>query len=180
MKFTPLEIPEVLLIEPDVHGDGRGFFSEWYREDVFREHGIGVKFVQDNHSRSSRGVLRGLHYQIPPHAQDKLVRVIRGSAFDAACDIRKGSKTFGRHVSALLSDENRRMLYIPKGFAHGFLALEEGTEFLYKVSDFYSPEHERGILWSDPAMRIDWPKLDMKYLLSEKDQKFPTLPNAVL
>ena len=180
MKFTGMGIGEVLLIEPEVREDRRGFFTEWYREDVFAQNGLPVKFVQDNHSRSARGVLRGLHYQIPPKAQDKLVRVVRGSAFDVAVDIRKGSKTFGRTVTVTLSAGNRRMLFIPKGFAHGFLALEEGTEFLYKVSDFYSPADERGIFWKDPALAIAWPKLDIDYLLSDKDQKYPTLQNAVL
>lgn len=178
MKLTPLEIPAVILIEPRVFEDARGFFYESYREDLFAQHGIRERFVQDNHSKSGLGVLRGLHYQVAPRAQAKLVRVVRGSIFDVAVDIRRGSGTFGRYVGTVLSAGNRRMLYIPQGFAHGFCVLEDETEVLYKASDIYSPEHERGILWSDPAIGIDWPK--MEFSLSDKDKKHPRLNEAVL
>ncbi len=178
MKFTPTAIEGVLVIEPAVFEDGRGFFLESYKKDEFAGHGILEEFVQDNHSRSARGVLRGLHYQTSPYGQAKLARVVRGKAFDVALDIRKDSKTFGRHVGEMLTAENKKMLYLPAGVAHGFLALEDGTEFLYKVSQPYSPSHERGILWSDPAVGIVWPKLDINYALSEKDKKFPLLQDA--
>lgn len=174
MNFARLEIPDVVLIEPDVHRDARGFFFESYHERIFSENGIQVKFVQDNHSRSSQGVVRGLHFQIEPKAQAKLVRVIRGEIFDVALDIRKSSKTFGRFVSSVLSEENARMLYIPAGFAHGFCVLKDGTEFLYKVSEVYSPEHERGILWNDSDLNIPWPKLDAPLILSERDKRHST------
>ncbi len=173
MKFTRLEIPDVILIEPDVLEDSRGFFFEAYHEREFREQGIDVRFVQDNHSRSSRGVLRGLHWQEAPHEQAKLIRVIRGEVFDVAVDIRKKSKTFGRYVTAVLSEENKKMLYVPKGFAHGFCVLKDGSEFLYKVTDFYAPECERGIIWNDPALGIPWPDIGMPFILSERDKKHP-------
>lgn len=174
MKFTPLEIPDVILIEPKVFEDDRGFFLESYREDLFVQNGIRTKFVQDNHSLSSKGVVRGLHYQIEPKAQAKLIRVTQGSVFDACVDIRPGSKTFGKSVSIELNAKNKKMLYVPEGFAHGFCVLENGTEFFYKVSNFYSLEDERGILWNDPALGIQWPKLDVPYQLSKKDQTNPT------
>ena len=177
MKFTPLAIPDIILIEPRVFEDPRGFFLESYNYAVFSKHGIKDIFVQDNHSKSARGVLRGLHYQVPPKAQAKLGRVIRGKAFDVAVDIRRHSKSFGRHVSLVLNAEDKSMLYIPSGFAHGYCALEDETEFIYKVSDFYSPEHERGILWNDPALKIDWPK--MEYTLSPRDQKHLAFKDAV-
>ena len=180
MKFTRLNIPDVILIEPEVFQDARGFFYEFYHEKIFAENGIKTKFVQDNHSRSSKGVLRGLHFQIEPKAQSKLVRVIRGEVFDVAVDIRKGSKTFGQYVSTLLSEENKRLLYIPTGFAHGFCVLKDGSEFLYKVSNFYSPEHERGIIWDDPSIRIPWPKLEIPYVFSEKDKKFPLFKDLLM
>lgn len=173
MKFTRLEIPEVVLIEPKVFDDDRGFFFEAYRSDVFKKNGISTSFIQDNHSCSMRGVLRGLHFQIPPRAQAKLVRVIKGEVFDVAVDIRRKSKTFGRYVTTNLSASNKRMLYVPVGFAHGFCVLEDNTEFLYKVSDFYSPQHESGVIWNDPSIAVPWPKLDVPYILSEKDKKFP-------
>lgn len=175
MKFLKTAIPDVFVIEPKVFSDARGSFFESYHRELFRQNGIREEFVQDNHSVSAKGVLRGLHYQVPPRAQAKLVRAVRGAAFDVVVDLRKGSRTFGRHACETLSAENRKMLYIPPGFAHGFLALEEGTEFLYKVSDLYSPEHERGILWNDPALAIPWPKTGAGYALSEKDKKYPTL-----
>ena len=178
MKFIPLEIPDVILIEPSLVEDSRGFFYESYREDVFSRNGIGVRFVQDNHSRSARGVLRGLHYQIPPKAQAKLIRVTQGEIFDVAVDIRKASSTFGKSVVVHLSDRDKKMLYIPAGFAHGFCTLQDGTEVLYKTSEFYSPTHERGILWSDPDLAIPWPKLGAEYSLSPKDSAFPAFKKA--
>ncbi len=175
MKFIPTKFPEVILIEPKVFGDSRGFFYESYREDLFVQNGIRARFVQDNRSRSAKGVLRALHFQLPPKEQAKLIGVVSGEVFDVVVDIRRGSKTFGQYFQTTLSAENKKMLYIPQGFAHGFLALKDHTEFLYKVSDFYSPDHERGILWSDPSIGIPWPKLDVEYILSEKDKKSPTL-----
>lgn len=175
MNFLRTEIEGVIVIEPKVFTDPRGFFYESYRKELFARNGIKDNFVQDNVSSSAKGVLRGLHYQIAPRAQAKLMRVVRGSVFDVAVDIRPRSKTFGKFFSVTLSAENRKMLYIPKGFAHGFCVLEEGTEFMYKVSDYYSPEHERGVLWSDSGLAIPWPKLDRAFLLSEKDKKYPVL-----
>ena len=173
MKFTPSKIPDVILIEPDVFEDDRGFFFESYNQEVFSKNGIPISFVQDNHSRSGKGVLRGLHFQVAPKQQAKLVRVTRGEAFDVVVDIRQGSRTFGQHVAANLSAENKKMLYIPVGFAHGFLSLRDGTEFHYKVSSVYSLQHERGLVWNDAMLGIPWPKLDIDYILSEKDKKFP-------
>ncbi len=178
MKFEPLAVPDVILIEPRVFEDSRGFFTETYRKDVFSKNGIPEEFVQDNHSKSSKGVLRGLHYQIPPKSQAKLMRVTKGKVFDVAVDIRHGSKTFGKFVTCILSGENKKMLYVPAGFAHGFCVMEDDTEFVYKVSDFYSVEHERGILWNDPSIAIPWPAMD--YIFSEKDKKHPLLKEAVL
>jgi dTDP-4-dehydrorhamnose 3,5-epimerase len=171
LKFTPTNLPEVLLIEPRVSRDERGFFVENYRKDLFASKGVRVDFVQDNHTLSKKGALRGLHFQIAPKEQAKLVRVVRGEVFDVAVDLRKGSKTFGQHASQLLSGENQKMLFVPAGFAHGYLTLSDEAEFLYKVSDYYSPEHERGLLWNDPALGIRWPKTGAPYLLSEKDKK---------
>ncbi|HOW88168.1 MAG TPA: dTDP-4-dehydrorhamnose 3,5-epimerase [Candidatus Omnitrophota bacterium] len=178
MNFIKTEIDGVIAIEPKIFNDPRGFFYESYRKKLFAEHGIKDDFVQDNISSSARGVLRGLHYQIAPRAQAKLMRVLRGSVYDVVVDIRPRSGTFGKFVAMTLSAENKKMLYVPKGFAHGFCVLEDGTEFLYKVSDYYSPEHERGILWNDPALAIPWPKLDHPFILSEKDKKYPTLQSA--
>lgn len=175
MKFTPTDIPGVVLIEPRVLEDARGFFLEDYRKDLFAANGIRSEFVQDNHSLSKKGVLRGLHYQAPPRAQAKLVRVVRGEVFDVVVDIRPDSKTFGRHIAQTLSAANKKMLYVPEGFAHGYLTLSAEAEFLYKVSDFYSPEHERGLRWDDPALGIAWPGLDVPVALSDKDKKFPGL-----
>lgn len=170
MNATPLAIPDVILFTPRVFGDERGFFFESYNQHAFHEAtGLTPDFVQDNHSRSARGVLRGLHYQIEPRAQGKLVRVVQGAVFDVAVDIRPGSPTFGRWVGAELSAENKRQMWIPPGFAHGFLTLTESAEFLYKTTDFYSPEHERCIAWNDPDLAIDWPLQGEEPRLSDKD-----------
>lgn len=175
MKFIATKIPDVILIEPDVFQDPRGFFFETYRKDLFQQNGIRVDFVQDNHSRSSKGVLRGLHYQIAPKEQAKLVRVVRGEAFDVVVDVRPHSKSFGYWAGHVLSAEKKNMLFIPAGFAHGFLSLTDDVEFIYKVSGLYSLAHERGILWKDPSIGIAWPTIDRPILLSEKDGKYPTL-----
>lgn len=175
MNFIKTPIQDVIVVEPKVFQDPRGCFYESYRKQLFARNGIKDNFVQDNVSCSSKGVLRGLHYQVAPRAQAKLVRVVRGSVYDVAVDIRPRSKTFGKSFSVVLSAVNKKMLYIPKGLAHGFCVLEEGTEFTYKVSDYYSPEHERGILWSDPTLAIAWPKLDGPFMLSDKDKKYPLL-----
>ena len=169
MKVTPLKIPDVLLIEPRVFEDARGFFFESFREDVFKtETSLNVSFVQDNHSKSSQGVLRGLHYQLPPHAQGKLTRVIQGEVLDIAVDIRESSPTCGQYVAEILSGDNKKQLYIPEGFAHGFLTLSKTSEFLYKTTDFYHPESERCILWNDLTLNIKWPQ-NLKIELSPKD-----------
>lgn len=175
MNFTHTPIEGVIVIEPTVFNDSRGFFYESYRKELFVRNGIKDDFVQDNVSSSSQGVLRGLHYQAAPRAQAKLMRVLRGSVYDVAVDIRPKSKTFGKFFSIVLSAENCKMLYIPEGFAHGFCVMEDKTEFMYKVSNYYSPEHERGVLWSDPGLAIPWPKLDRAFILSEKDKKYPVL-----
>jgi len=169
MKITSLNISELLLIEPCILEDSRGFFFESFREDLFKKQiSLNISFVQDNHVKSSHGVLRGLHYQLPPHAQDKLVRVVQGEVLDIAVDIRKSSHTFGQHFSVILSSDNRKQLYIPKGFAHGFLTLSETSEFIYKVTNFYSPQDERCVLWNDAILDIDWPKI-IDIQLSPKD-----------
>jgi dTDP-4-dehydrorhamnose 3,5-epimerase len=174
--FQRLEIPEVVLIEPKVFQDGRGFFMETYKFSDFAAFGITARFVQDNHSRSKKGVLRGLHYQNPPKAQGKLVRVVAGEIFDVAVDIRKGSPTYGRWVGERLSAENKRMLYIPPGFAHGFCVLNEEAEVVYKVTEEYAPEHEAGIIWNDPDIGISWPIANP--IISEKDAALPCLKEA--
>jgi len=169
MQITPTELPEVLIIEPKVFGDARGFFFESYNARAFREAtGFKSEFVQDNHSKSARGVLRGLHYQIQ-QAQGKLVRVTAGEVFDVVVDLRKSSPRFGQHETIVLSAGNRRMLWVPPGFAHGFLVTSESAEFLYKVSDYWAPEHERTLLWDDPALGIDWPLGGIEPVLSKKD-----------
>jgi dTDP-4-dehydrorhamnose 3,5-epimerase len=169
MKVTPTAIPDVLIIEPKVFGDARGFFFESYNRQSFQAATcLDVDFVQDNHSKSTKGVLRGLHYQLPPKAQGKLVRVVQGEVFDVAVDLRKSSPTFGRWVGDILSAENKKQLWIPPGFAHGFLTLSNSAEFLYKTTDYYSPEHERGLLWNDPALGIAWP-IDGEPKLAAKD-----------
>lgn len=168
MKVSPLAIADVLIFEPSVFTDSRGRFFESFNQRIFEESvGRSVQFVQDNHSCSGRGVLRGLHYQIE-HAQGKLVRVVAGEVFDVAVDMRRGSATFGQWVAAHLSAKNRRQLWVPEGFAHGFYVLSETAEFLYKTTDYYAPAHERCLLWSDPQVAIDWPVLG-EPLVSQKD-----------
>lgn len=179
MKIERLAIPDVMLITPKKFGDARGFFSETYNRRIMAEAGIPMEFVQDNHSLSAdKGVVRGLHFQIPPRAQDKLIRVTRGAIFDVALDIRRGSATFGQHVTAVLSAENWSQLWVPKGFAHGFCTLEPNTEVIYKVTDYYAPECDRGILWSDPALGIPWPIPAAAANLSDKDRKHPLFGDA--
>jgi len=173
MEFVRQKISDVILITPKVFEDTRGFFLESYKKDVFRANGIAVNFVQDNHSFSKKGVLRGLHFQKPPMAQDKLVRVVTGEVFDVAVDLRKSSPTFGQWLGVILSETNKQMLFIPKGFAHGFLVLSATANFEYKVSNFYSPENDSGLLWNDPEVGIDWPIKDP--LLNDKDKKQPRL-----
>ena len=169
MKVTPLSIPDVLLIEPYVFKDSRGFFFESFRADTFRkETSLDVSFVQDNHSKSSQGILRGLHYQLPPHAQGKLTRVIQGEVLDIAVDIRVSSPTFGKYVAEILSSDNKKQLYIPEGFAHGFLTLSETSEFLYKTTELYDLPSERCIIWNDKTLNINWPT-DLDLELSSKD-----------
>ncbi len=169
MRVTSTAIPDVLIIEPKVFGDERGFFYESYNERAFTDAaGRQWNFVQDNHSRSRRGVLRGLHYQMPPHAQGKLVRVVAGEVFDVAVDIRRGSPTLGKWVGEMLTEKNHRQLWIPPGFAHAFLVLSETADFLYKTTDYYAPSAERCIRWNDPTLAIDWP-LQEAPSLSAKD-----------
>jgi len=179
MKVTPLNIPDVLLIEPHVFEDSRGFFFESFREDIFRkETSLNILFVQDNHSKSSQGVLRGLHYQMPPHAQGKLVRVSQGEVLDVAVDVRESSPTCGQYIAEILSSDNKKQLYIPEGFAHGFLTISKTSEFFYKTTDFYRPESERCILWNDATLNIKWPQ-NLKIELSPKDllgQSFKSSP----
>ena len=170
MKVTATKIPGLLVIEPKVFGDERGFFFESYNEKVFNEAtGISPRFVQDNHSKSVKGVLRGLHYQLPPRAQGKLVRVVQGEVFDVAVDIRQGSPTYGQWVADVLSADNKKQLWIPPGFAHGFLTLSDTAEFLYKTTDTWSPKHERAIIWNDATLNIDWPLDGMVPTLAVKD-----------
>lgn len=180
MKIIKLKIPDVLLIEPTVFVDDRGYFFESFNHKKFEKHtGIKTKFFQDNHSSSKKGVLRGLHYQLPPRAQGKLVRVISGAVFDVAVDIRKESPTFGQWIGKTLSAKNKKQLWIPPGFAHGFLAIEDNTGILYKTTDYYCRESERSIIWNDPDININWPETD-KINVSEKDQKGSTIKNAEL
>ncbi len=175
-QFRRLELPDVVLIEPVVHHDSRGWFYESYRFSEFARFGLDAAFVQDNHSRSVASVLRGLHYQNPPRAQGKLVRVTVGEVFDVAVDIRKNSPTYKRWVGVRLSAENRLMLYLPPGFAHGFCVLSEVAEVIYKTTDEYAPEHERGILWCDPELAISWPI--GRPLVSQRDAQLPLLRDA--
>ncbi len=176
MNFIRTEIPDVVICEPIVHGDERGYFVETFREDKLETFlGYEINFCQDNESKSSRGVLRGLHYQLHPAAQTKLVRVIQGKVLDVAVDIRQGSPTFGKHVSVELSSENKKQLLVPRGFAHAFVVLEDDTVFAYKVDNYYSPENDRGIKFDDPALKIDWQVTHDELKLSEKDTKQPLL-----
>jgi dTDP-4-dehydrorhamnose 3,5-epimerase len=179
MKATSTTIPDVMVIEPKVFGDARGFFYESFNQTAFNEAtGLDVNFVQDNHSRSAKGVLRGLHYQLPPHAQGKLVRVVRGAVFDVAVDIRRGSPTFGQWVGMELSDDNHKQFWVPTGFAHGFVVLSETADFLYKTTDYYAPQYERCIAWNDPDIGVEWPDIGMAPLLSAKDQTGTSLSDS--
>ncbi|QDH20786.1 dTDP-4-dehydrorhamnose 3,5-epimerase [Saccharibacillus brassicae] len=179
MKVTPLRLEGAALIEPIVHGDHRGFFMESYNETLMHEAGVKYNFIQDNQSLSAQpSVLRGLHYQLNPKAQTKLLRVVAGAIYDVIVDIRRGSPTFGQWEGFILSEYNHRQLLVPQGFAHGFCTLVPNTQVMYKVDEYYSPEHDRGILWNDPALGIDWPTSNP--VLSEKDQKHPLLQDAEL
>lgn len=174
MKFERLAIPDVVLFTPARHGDARGFFSETWKAREMRDAGIDLPFVQDNHSMSqARGVLRGLHCQLAPHAQGKLIRVLKGAIWDVAVDARHGSRTFGRHVAAELSAANWQQLWIPPGFLHGFVTLEEGCEVAYKTTDYYDPASERAVIWNDPELAIPWPVAEAEVQLSAKDKVAP-------
>lgn len=176
MELVKTSLPGVLVLRPARLQDERGFFAETFRQSWMEEAGLPTSWVQDNHSMSAAvGTVRGLHFQVPPRAQDKLIRVVRGSVFDVAVDLRRGSPTYGRHAAATLSAAGGEQLLIPRGFAHGFCTLEPGTEVLYKVSDYYSPEHDRGLLWSDPALGIEWPVRPEAAQLSGRDRQHPAL-----
>lgn len=178
MKFIPSRIPDVVMIEPEVFGDHRGFFMETWRADKFSAAGLDLEFVQDNHSRSGPGILRGLHYQVV-NPQGKLIRVIEGEVFDVAVDLRRNSPTFGQWVGVVLSAENKKMLWVPPGFAHGFYVTGSGCQFLYKCTEFYDPEHERTIRWDDPDLAIDWPLTSAgRPVLSAKDEEGVDFGNA--
>jgi len=172
--FIKTKIDVLVIIKPSVFEDDRGFFLESYNQKVFADNGINANFVQDNHSRSTKGVLRGLHFQTPPFSQDKLIRCTRGDVFDVAVDIRPGSPTFGQYHSVTLSEDNKIMFFIPQGFAHGFLVLSDIADFQYKCSNLYHKDSEGGLLWNDPKLNIDWPKVD-HLILSDKDKLWPTL-----
>ena len=174
MKFIKTEIPEVVIIEPNVFGDHRGYFLESFNQIAFEKNIDEITFVQDNESKSSKGVLRGLHFQNPPFAQSKLVRCIEGEVLDVAVDIRKNSPTYGHHVAVKLSGENKRQLFVPKGFAHGFVVLSESAIFAYKVDNWYSPENENGIMWNDTTLNIDWEINEDQVQLSAKDTMLQT------
>ena len=179
MKITPTSLPEVLIIEPRVFGDARGFFTESWNEQVFDlAVGHAVRFVQDNHSRSVRGVLRGMHFQLPPHTQGKLVRVVSGAVFDVAVDLRRSSPNFGCWDGIELTADNHRQLWVPPGFAHGFLVLSENADFLYKTTDYYAPQAEGCLRWDDPTVGINWPATGVAPMLAEKDAKAPLLADA--
>ena len=179
MKFIPQSIADVILIEPAIHGDDRGYFVETFRQDLFEEAiGYKVNFVQDNESKSTKGVLRGLHYQLPPYTQAKLVRVIEGSVLDVAVDIRKSSPTFGQHVAVELTANNKHQLFVPHGFAHGFVVLSDSSTFAYKADNYYTPEYDRGIAFDDSELAIDWQLLAEELQLSDKDKTHPSLANA--
>ncbi len=179
MQFTRTNIPDVIIIEPKVHGDSRGYFVETFRADKLEEFlGFKINFCQDNESKSSKGVLRGLHYQLHPAAQTKLVRVIQGRVLDVAVDIRKNSPTFGQHVAVELTSENKKQMLVPRGFAHGFVVLEEDTIFAYKVDNYYSPQNDRGIAFNDPSLNINWILNHDELNLSDKDTKQPLLKDT--
>ena len=179
MKVTLLSIPDILLIEPKVFMDDRGFFFENFNQADFKKRtNLSPIFVQENHSRSIKGVLRGLHYQLPPKAQDKLVRVVKGEIFDVVVDIRKESSTFGKWVGETLSGKNKTQIWIPKGFAHGFLVLSEIAEVIYKTTDYYAPQYERCVRWDDPKLSIDWNLKGVNLLLSKKDKKGELIQNS--
>jgi dTDP-4-dehydrorhamnose 3,5-epimerase len=179
MKFIRTHIKDVVIIELQSHGDDRGYFVETFRQDKLDEFlGFRINFIQDNESKSGKGVLRGLHYQLAPAAQTKLVRVIQGSVLDVAVDIRKGSSTFGQHVAVELTAQNKKQLLVPRGFAHGFMVLENDTVFAYKVDNYYSPENDRGIAFSDPALHIDWQLEEGQLNLSAKDKAQPLLSDV--
>lgn len=181
MKIIDTLIPEIKIIEPTVFGDERGFFFESFHQSRFEQAiGYAVNFIQDNHSRSVKGVLRGLHYQLSPHAQAKLVRCVQGEVFDVAVDIRRGSATFGKWVGVHLSAENKRQLWIPEGFAHGFVTLSESADFLYKTTHYYAAQSERAILWNDPELAIDWPLAGITPQLSAKDMQAKSFSMADL
>lgn len=169
MEFVSQKIADVILITPKIFEDDRGFFLETYSRRVFMENGINVDFIQDNHSFSKQGVLRGMHFQKPPMAQDKLIRVVTGEVFDVAVDLRRDSPTFKKWIGVVLSGDNKKILYVPKGFAHGFLTLSETAHFEYKVSNYYSPEYDSGFLWNDPDIGIEWPR--QNHILNGKDSK---------
>ncbi|MCQ2795360.1 MAG: dTDP-4-dehydrorhamnose 3,5-epimerase [Bacilli bacterium] len=177
LKFTKTAIKDVYIIEPQVFGDNRGYFMETYSESDFKKAELNYNFVQDNQSKSKKGVLRGLHFQ-KKHPQAKLVRVIKGEVFDVAVDLREGSSTYGKWVGVLLSEENKKQLLIPRGFAHGFLVISDTAEFVYKCDEFYHPEDEGGIIYNDKDINIEWPIIDAPILLSDKDKKHPTLKEA--
>ena len=178
MRFIKTKIPEVVIIEPKVFGDDRGYFMESFRKDLFEENIKKIDFIQDNESKSKKGVLRGLHYQLPPFAQSKLVRVIKGKVLDVAVDIRKNSPTFKKYVTIELSEENKRQLFIPRGFAHGFLVLSKEAIFTYKVDNYYAPKYDRGIRFDDLEIGIDWNFPKEKILVSDKDKNAPLLKEA--
>ena len=175
MKFIETKISDVIIIEPSVFGDARGYFLESYNQNKFEEFIGNISFVQDNESKSSKGVLRGLHFQKPPFAQAKLVRCIKGKVLDVAVDIRKESKTYGNHIAVELSGENKKQLFVPRGFAHGFVVLSESATFAYKVDNTYAPDHDAGIRWNDKELNIQWDIEDSKVLVSEKDAELPFL-----
>jgi len=176
-EFKRLEIPDVILIKPKVFEDERGFFMETYKKEDFEKAGIKGEFVQDNHSKSKYGVLRGLHFQKEPYAQAKIVRCVKGVIYDVAVDLRRNSPTFGKFIAVILSEFNKYMLYIPRGFAHGFLVLSNEAEVIYKVDNIYAPDHEGGLIWNDPDVNIPWP-IDSP-IVSKKDQQWPTLKELI-
>lgn len=181
MNVIDTEIPDVKIFEPKVFGDERGFFFESFSLKIFSEAtGLEREFVQDNHSKSQKGVLRGLHYQLPPMAQGKLVRVTQGEVFDVAVDIRRFSPTFGKWVGVILSSENKRQLWVPEGFAHGFLTLSETAEFLYKTTNYYAPTSEGSIIWNDPTLAINWPSIDVEIQLASKDANAKPFENGIM